>query len=184
MAGRAVWCPRVIAGYLIIAAGGLRAIGEVFEITSAGHSETSVIFTVGALMCFGTGLAGLWREPGVGRLGRVAIAATAMGSLAFCLVALWSLFWLGIPPTDEVARTPPFLIAALLTLVGTLALGLWLARHRTYPRWIGYALAATVFGSVAISFMPFSTVVQPIIDMVMALAFIQLGLSILQARKE
>ena len=104
------------------------------------------------------------------------------GALGFTLVAAWSISR-GTLPVAVVAQTPGFIIAALVTLVGAVALAGWLIASPAYPRWIGIVMSVSIGLSLVSSFVAFPAIVQPLIDVVMALTFIQLGLSMRERRK-
>ena len=174
----------MISAIALIAGGGLRAIGEVAEIIAGGPSPTSAVLAATALVLIAAGFLGLWPDARSSRTGQVAIGLTALGALCFTALALYSLT-LGVLPLEEITRTPAFIVSVLITLIGTLALAAWLIKTPLYPRWIGIVMCLSILTSLIISFVPASPVIQPIIDIVMAATFIQLGLSMAErARKE
>jgi len=161
----------------LVASGLLRALGEMVEIAAGQHTPLSGLIAALALATFAAGLTGIWDEARASLSGRIAIFATIAGALGFVLVALHSALVLGAPPAGEIATSPPFIASAIVTLVGVAALAWWVLRSPRYPSWIGLVLMLTVVNSVLASFMALPPIVQPLIDMVMAASFVQLGLS-------
>lgn len=172
----------MIAAVLLILGGVLRCIGEVVQIVSVERTPVGTGFTIVSLILIAIGFSGLWPDTRDSRLGRAGIVLIALGALEFAGIAIWSLSQ-GILPLEIVVRGLPFVAVALVTLAGALALSLWLVLTPLYPRWIGIVMCGAIALSLFVSFVPFSSVVQPLIDVVMALAFIQLGLSMMARRK-
>src|SRR5690554_3636403 len=129
----------MIAAIALIAGGILRAIGEVAEIHAGGPSAISAGFAAGALILIACGFLGLWQDARASLIGKTAIILTALGALCFTAIALYSMS-LGVVPLADISRTPAFVAAVLITLVGTLALAAWLMLTALYPRWIGVVM--------------------------------------------
>lgn len=172
----------MIAAWTLILGGVLRIVGEVLEILAGGHTPLSGGFAGAALALVVLGFAGLWPEARDSRLARWAIVLIGIGALGFAAIAAWSVGH-GTLPVAEVSRMPVFVAVALVTLGGAIALALWLVRSPTYPTWIGVVMSISIAMSLVSSFVTFPAFVQPLIDLVMALTFIQLGLSMRERRK-
>ncbi|AEQ53232.1 hypothetical protein [Pelagibacterium halotolerans] len=172
----------MIAAWALIVGGLLRIVGEVLEIIAGGHTVPSGAIAGGALLLVMVGFAGLWPEARTSRLARLAIVAVGLGALGFAGIAAWSVSQ-GALPVGTVSRLPAFIAAAAVTLVGALALAAWLIGSGFYPVWIGIVMTVSIAMSLVSSFVAFPALVQPLIDLVMALTFIQLGLSMRERRK-
>ena len=172
----------MIAAWALVVGGCVRIVGEVLEILAGRPTAVSGGLAGAALVMVAIGFAGLWPEARRSRLGRVAVMLVGAGALGFTLVAAWSISR-GTLPVAVVAQTPGFIIAALVTLVGAVALAGWLIASPAYPRWIGIVMSVSIGLSLVSSFVAFPAIVQPLIDVVMALTFIQLGLSMRERRK-
>ena len=168
--------PRVQAGALI-ASGVLRAAGEMVEIVAGQHTPLSGLVSALSLAAFALGVTGIWHEARNSLSGRIATPATIAGALGFVLVALHASLVLGAPPAGEVAAGLPYIASGLVTFVGVTALAWWILRSPRYPGWIGLVLIATVANSLLASFLALPPIVQPLFDMVMAVSFVQFGLS-------
>ena len=172
----------MIAAWALIVGGGVRIVGEVLEILAGRPTPASGTLAGVALVMVAAGFAGLWPEARQSRLGRAAVMLVGAGALGFTLVAAWSIGQ-GTLPVATVARTPGFIVAAAITLAGAVALAAWLIGSPAYPRWIGIVMSVSIGLSLVSSFVAFPALIQPLIDMVMALTFIQLGLSMRERRK-
>lgn len=163
------------AAWALVLGGLFRIAGEIVEVLAGGRSTPSSLLAVAGLTCVALGFAGLWPDVRASHIGRLAIVLAALGALAFTGVALWSVGQ-GVLPISAVARTPGFVAAASITLAGAIALAAWLMHSPHYPTWIGLVMSASIGLSLLSSFVALPALVQPMIDMVMALTFIQLGL--------
>lgn len=172
----------MIAAWALIVGGLIRIVGEVLEIVSGGHTALSGAIAGGALVLVIVGFAGLWPEARRSRLARLAIVLIGLGALGFVAIAAWSISQ-GTLPVGTVSRMPAFIAAAIVTLMGALALAGWLIASAFYPAWIGIVMSISIAMSLVSSFVAFPALVQPLIDLVMALTFIQLGLSMRERRK-
>ncbi|HWJ87598.1 MAG TPA: hypothetical protein VNS12_05975 [Pelagibacterium sp.] len=172
----------MIAAWAMIVGGILRGAGEVLEILAGHHTGPSGACAGLALVFVAIGFAGLWPEARISRAGRAAVVLVGAGALAFTAVAIWSIGQ-GVLPLADIVRTPGFMVAAAIALAGALALAAWLIATPAYPRWIGIVMSVSIGLSLVSSFVAFPAPVQPLIDMVMALTFIQLGLSMRERRK-
>lgn len=175
----------MIWAVLLITGGVLRCIGEAIQILSIMRTPLGSALSILSLLMIGVGFIGLWpdtRQSRMGWTGRAGIVLIGTGALGFSAIGLWSLTQ-GLVPLETVARSLPFIAVALVTLGGALLLVLWLVINPFYPRWIGLVMCGAITLSLFVSFWPFSSVAQPLIDVVMALAFIQLGLSMAARRK-
>lgn len=173
----------MMAAWALILGGVFRIVGEVLEILAGGPTAASGTLAGVALVMIAIGFTGLWPDARQSRLGRVAVVMIGAGALGFTLVAAWSVSQ-GALPVGAVARTSGFVAAAMTTLIGALALAAWLMSSPAYPRWIGIVMSVSIGLSLVSSFVAFPALVQPLIDMVMALTFIQLGLSIRERKRK
>jgi hypothetical protein len=78
---------------------------------------------------------------------------------------------------------PAFIMVAAVTLIGALALAGWLIASSFYPAWIAIVMSISIAMLLVSSFVAFPAHVQPLIDLVMALTFIQLKLYMRERRK-
>ncbi len=164
------------AAWAMIVGGVTRIAGELVEIVTGQYSGLSAGLTAAGLVLIGLGFAGLWGDAHKSGLGRIAIWLLCLGVAMFIAIAVW-VGLDGTMPSQTVSRLPIFLAAALVTLAGGLALALWLIKSGLYPVWIGITLSVCLVLSVVVGLAGLTAFVQPIIDVVLALAFIQLGLS-------
>ncbi|MEQ8446773.1 MAG: hypothetical protein RIB57_12885 [Pelagibacterium sp.] len=171
----------MIAAWALIVGGLVRIVGEVLEILAGGHTALSSGIAGGALVLVMIGFAGLWPEARNSRLARLAIIMIGLGALGFASIAAWSVSH-GTLPVHVVSRMPVFIGVAAITLVGALALAGWLISSAFYPAWIGIVMSVSIAMSLVSSFVAFPALVQPLIDLVMALTFIQLGLCMRERR--
>ena len=74
------------------------------------------------------------------------------------------------------------MLTLTLLAAGALALAGWLISSAFYPAWIGIVMSVSIAMSLVSSFVAFPALVQPLIDLVMALTFIQLGLCMRERR--
>ncbi|SDG20926.1 hypothetical protein SAMN04487974_101441 [Pelagibacterium luteolum] len=172
----------MIAAWALVLGGLARVAGEIIELLAGRHTGPSGLLAALGLLLVVIGFTGLWTDVRTSRLGRAAVILIAVGALVFVGVAIWSVSQ-GTLPIGEVARTPQFIGAAATTFVGALCLAAWLVTSSVYPRWIGLVMSAAIGLSLVSSFVALPSLVQPLIDMVMALTFIQLGLSMAERRK-
>ena len=172
----------MIAAWALIVGGLVRVVGEVLEILAGGHTAVSSGIAGGALILVMIGFGGLWPEARGNRLARLAIIMIGLGALGFAGIAAWSISMVTLP-MGVVAQMPVFIAIALVTLIGAMALAVWLITSSSYPVWIGIVMSISIAMSLVSSFVAFPALVQPLIDLVMALTFIQLGLSMRERRK-
>ncbi len=172
----------MISAWALIAGGSVRIAGEVLEILAGGHTDLSGGLAGGALILVMIGFAGLWPEARRSVAARIAIVLIGLGALGFAAIAVWSISQ-GTLAVGVVAKMPVFIIVAAVTLVGAIALAIWLIASSSYPVWIGIVMSISIAMSLVSSFVAFPALVQPLIDLVMALTFIQLGLSMREQRK-
>lgn len=172
----------MVAAWALIVGGLARIAGEVLEILAGGHTGVSGTIAGVALVLVMVGFAGLWPDTRGNRLARLAIVMIAAGALGFAAIAAWSVGQ-GTLPVGVVSRMPVFVVVAGVTLAGALTLAGWLVASPFYPAWIGIVMSVLIAMSLVSSFVAFPALVQPLIDLVMALTFIQLGLSMRELRK-
>lgn len=172
----------MIAAWALVLGGCARVVGEILELLAGRHTGPSGSFAALGLLLIVVGFTGLWPDVRSSRLGRSAVILVAVGAFSFVGVAIWSVSQ-GTLPIGQVAGTIQFIAAAAITFVGALCLAAWLIVSPAYPRWIGLVMCAAIGLSLMSSFVALPSLVQPLIDMVMALTFIQLGLSMAERRK-
>lgn len=173
----------MVAAWALVLGGLLRVIGEVLEIVAGGHTNASGLFAGAGLTGVAIGFFGLWRDVRQSTVGQLAVVLIAIGALGFTAIAIWSVGRDTLAMAD-VVRMPAFMMVAAITLIGALCLAAWLIATPAYPRWIGMVMSISIGLSLLSSFVALPPLVQPLIDMVMALTFIQLGLSMRERRKQ
>ncbi|UYQ72399.1 hypothetical protein OF122_00990 [Pelagibacterium flavum] len=171
----------MIAAWALIVGGLVRIAGEVLEILAGSHTAPSSALAGGALILVMIGFVGLWPEARESRLARLAIIMIGLGTLGFAGIAAWSVSQ-GTLPVGVVSLLPAFIGVAAVTLLGALALAGWLVTSAPYPAWIGIVMSISIAMSLVSSFVAFPALVQPLIDLVMAFTFIQLGLCMRERR--
>ena len=172
----------MIAAWALIVGGLVRVVGEVLEILAGGQTAVSSGFASGSLVLVMIGFVGLWPETRGNRVAQLAIIMIGLGALGFAGIAAWSVS-MGTLPMGVLSQMPAFIVVAMVTLIGAMALALWLIASSSYPAWIGIVMSISIAMSLVSSFVAFPALVQPLIDLVMALTFIQLGLSMRERRK-
>ncbi|RDE09667.1 hypothetical protein [Pelagibacterium lacus] len=171
------------AAWALIAGGVSRVLGEIVEVVGGGRTDPSTVMTALGLVLVAIGFTGLWRDAATSPFGRIGVTLVALGALGFTAIAAWSLSQ-GTLDIADIAQTPAFRLTAALTLLGAAGLAVWLIGSPAYPIWIGVVMCLSMALSLASSFVALPSLVQPLIDMVMALTFIQLGLSVREQRKK
>ena len=172
--------------WLLIAAAACWILSEGLEFTSGGRIALTLFLTVAF---HGLTAAGVWGAYAGQPRGRspMSLIGTAMMSIGY-LVLIYPPLAVAQSPSmtivDFVGANPPFRIAGMLAVLGTMLLGGSIVRYRTYAAWTGVALiVCPVLFTVTLT-QGLSGVIANVVNVIEAVALITIGMRALRPAAE